>query len=131
MTVVLCHGVFDLLHKGHVVHLREAREFGDYLVVSVVADEFVHKPHRLLVYTQDERLTLVGAVKHVDSVVLCEAPGPERIIDKLRPDVYVRGPDYIGKKMPEEKILRQLGIPVRYTASSFRRTTEIIERIRS
>jgi rfaE bifunctional protein nucleotidyltransferase chain/domain len=130
MKVVLCHGVFDLLHVGHVVHFREAREFGDHVVVSIVADEHVWKPQRPLVYSQDDRLTLVGSCQYVDEVILCDAPGPEEIIAELKPDVYVRGPDYVGKTMPEDGVLRRLGIPVRYTPSSYPRTTEIIEKIR-
>lgn len=129
MKTILCHGVFDLLHKGHIVHFREARDFGDRLVVSVVADRHVWKPHRPLVFAQDERMALLAALKDVDEVRLCDAPGPELVIAELKPDVYVRGPDYVGKRMPEEKTLRELGIPVRYTKSSFARTTEIIERI--
>jgi rfaE bifunctional protein nucleotidyltransferase chain/domain len=129
VKVVLCHGVFDLLHRGHVVHLREAKEFGDRLVVSLVADKYVRKPWRPVVYEEEERMALLSAIRYVDEVVLCEAPGPEAVIAALRPDVYVRGPDYIGKRMPEDVTLRECGIPVRYTPSSFRRTTEIIERI--
>lgn len=129
MTVVLVHGVFDLLHRGHISHFRDAKELGDRLVVSVVADEYVYKPHRMMVNDQDERMALVAAVRYVDDVVLCEAPGPELVIEKLRPDLYVMGPDKIGKTMPEEEILKRLGIPVRYSLLSFPRTTEIIERI--
>ena len=130
VKVVLCHGVFDLLHVGHIVHFREAKEFGDRVVVSVVADEYVWKPQRPLVYGENERIVLLNACRYVDEVILCDAPGPERIIAELRPDVYVRGPDYVGKTMPEDGVLRRLGIPTKYTASSFPRTTEIIERIK-
>lgn len=129
MKVVLCHGVFDILHRGHVSHFREARQYGDRLVVSVVADAFVHKPHRMMVNKQDARLEMVAAVRYVDEVILCEAPGPEMVIEKLRPDVYVMGPDKVGKTMPEEELLQKLGIPIRYSVENFQRTTQIIERI--
>ena len=126
--IVLCHGVFDLLHMGHVEHLKQAKAFGDRLVVSVVADGYVSKP--LLVCDQIERVSMLAAIKYVDDVVLCEAPGPERVIASLIPDVYARGSDYIGKRMPEQEILERLGIPVRYTSSIPIRTTGVIERIR-
>lgn len=129
MSVVLCHGVFDLLHFGHVVHLKEARAFGDRLIVSVVADDFVLKPKRPLIYNENERMGLLASLKCVDDVILCTAPGPEKIIENLRPDVYVRGPDYTGKHMPESDILEKLGIRVCLTSSSFPRTTERIARI--
>lgn len=129
MKVVLCHGVFDLLHRGHIEHLREAREFGDRLVVSMVADKHVRKPHRMLVYDQEERMALLAAVRYVDEVVLCDAPGPEIVIANLLPDVYVRGPDYMARPMPEDVVLWERRIHIRYTKSSYRRTTEIIESI--
>src|SRR3990167_1829014 len=128
VKVVLCHGVFDLLHIGHLVHLEEARMFGDIMKVSVVADKFVLKP-RPLIYKEGARLRLLSALRCVDEVLLCNAPGPEKIIAEIHPDVYVRGPDYIGRCMPESEILEELGIPIRFTASSYKRTTEIAEEI--
>lgn len=127
MKTVLCHGVFDLLHFGHTEHLRKAKLFGDYLVVSVVADKFLAKGPAI--YSQDERLDLLHALRDVDEVILCTAPGPEKIIADLRPAVYVRGADYVEREMPEMALLRQLGIPVRFTTSCPPRTSEIIARI--
>ena len=127
MKTVLCHGVFDLLHWGHTEHLRKAKLFGDYLVVSVVADKFLSKGKAI--YNQDERLDLLHALRAVDEVILCNAPGPEQIIQDIRPAVYVRGADYVGKDMPEAVVLKRLGIPVRYTTSCPPRTSEIITRV--
>lgn len=129
MRVVLCHGVFDLLHAGHIEHLKQARAFGERLVVSVVADKHVWKPNRPLVCDQEERMTLLAAVRYVDEVILCNAPGPEVVIYELRPDVYVRGSDYVGRPMPEDGILKELGVQVRHTVSVPPRTTDIVERI--
>lgn len=129
MKVVLCHGVFDLLHAGHVEHLKQARAFGDRLVVSVVADSYVVKKNRPLVCKQEERIAMLAAVRYVDEVRLCNAHGPEMVIADLRPDVYVRGSDYVGKGMPEDGILKELGVQVRHTVSIPPRTTEIVERI--
>lgn len=127
MKTVLCHGVFDLLHFGHLEHLRNAKLFGNHLVVSVVADRFLSK--RQPIYPQDERMHLLRALRFVDDVVLCNAPGPQNIIDAIRPHVYVRGSDYIGKEMPESAILKRLSIPTKYTDSCSPRTSEIIARI--
>ena len=124
---MLCHGVFDLLHFGHTEHLRKAKLFGDYLVVSVVADKYLSKG--TAIYNQDERLDLLHSLRHVDEVILCNAPGPEKIISELRPAVYVRGADYVEKDMPEAALLKQLGIPIRFTTSCPPRTSEIIDRI--
>ena len=127
MKTVLAHGVFDLLHWGHAEHLRKAKLFGDYLIVSVVADKFLSKGRAI--YSQDERLDLLHALKTVDEVILCNAPGPETIIQDVRPSVYVRGADYVGKEMPEGALLKRLGIPTRYTTSCPPRTSEIITRV--
>lgn len=127
MKTVLAHGVFDLLHWGHTEHLRKAKLFGDYLIVSVVADKFLSKGKTI--YSQDERLDLLHALREVDEVILCNAPGPEAIINDIRPSVYVRGADYIGKDMPESALLKRLGIPIRYTTSCPPRTSEIITRV--
>jgi len=129
MKTVLCHGVFDLLHFGHTEHLRKAKLFGDFLVVSVVADKFLSKGKAI--YSQDERLDLLHALRVVDEVILCNAPGPEQIITNVYPAVYVRGADYVGKEMPEGAVLKRLGIPVRYTTSCPPRTSEIITRVLS
>lgn len=129
MKTVLCHGVFDLLHFGHIEHLRKAKLFGDYLIVSVLADKFIAKGKAI--YNQDERLDLLHALRTVDEVILCNAPGPHDIINELRPAVYVRGADYVGKEMPEGALLKRLGIPTRYTTSCPPRTSEIITRVLS
>lgn len=133
MKIVLAHGVFDLLHFGHIEHLRKARLFGDYLVVSVVADKFIFKGNMIFrqktIYSQDERLGLLRALRCVDEVILCNAPGPEQIIKELRPAVYVRGADYVDKEMPESELLKRLGIPTKYTTSCPPRTSEIITRV--
>ena len=129
MKTVLCHGVFDLLHYGHIQHFREARDFGDRLVGSVVADAFVVKAKRPMINDESERLAHIQALRDVDDVILCQAPGPEKIIATLKPDVYVRGVDYVGRTMPESALLEELGIAVCFTPSSFPRTTDRIEQI--
>lgn len=127
MRTVLAHGVFDLLHSGHLAHLHQARQFGDRLVVSVLADRFVTK--RETIYKQGDRIFILRSLRQVDEVILCDAPGPELIIAELKPDIYVRGDDYIWKTMPESPLLESLGIKVRYTASIPPHTEDIIARI--
>ena len=125
MKLVLVHGVFDLLHVGHLTHLERAKAMGDYLVVSVVPDKYITK--RKPIYDQKARVALLNALRCVDRVVLCAAPGPEKVIRQYMPDIYVRGSDYRGKEMPESALLRELCIPVRYTKSVPPRTSDILE----
>lgn len=129
MKVVLAHGVFDLLHPGHVEHLRQAREFGDALVVSVVPDKFVKKQR--LVYTEAQRLGMVQALRWVSIALLCNAPGPEDLILGVRPSVYVRGSEYVDRSKPEYVLLESLGIPVAFTKPIPLHTSELIEQIKT
>ena len=73
-TVALCHGVFDLLHPGHVQHFKAARKLADVLVVSITADPFVNKGPGRPIFNQDIRAETLAALQDVDYVVICENP---------------------------------------------------------
>ncbi|KAA0593746.1 rfaE bifunctional protein nucleotidyltransferase chain/domain [Azospirillum lipoferum] len=92
--VVLAHGVFDLLHLGHVRHLEEARQHGDMLIVTITADRHVNKGPGRPVFTQSLRAQMLAALEQVDWVAVNEEPTAEPILAMLRPDVYVKGSDY-------------------------------------
>ena len=126
MKVVLCHGVFDLLHVGHIEHLEEASKLGR-LVVSVVPDKYAMK--RKPIYDEKARVRLLKSLRCVSHALLCDGPGPEKLIRSVAPDIYVRGADYKRKAMPESALLKRLGIKVRYTKPSTERTTDIIAKI--
>jgi rfaE bifunctional protein nucleotidyltransferase chain/domain len=92
--VVHAHGVFDLLHPGHIRHLREARGFGDVLVVTLTGDAHVNKgPHRPA-FTESLRAEAMAALEVVDYVAINYGPTAIEAIDALKPHVYAKGPDY-------------------------------------
>src|ERR1700733_9135043 len=92
--IVLCHGVFDPLHIGHIRHFEQARKFGDILVVTVTPDRFVNKgPHRP-VFPQDLRAEAIAALALVDFVAVNEWPMAIETIKLLKPDVYVKGSEF-------------------------------------
>ena len=95
LRIVQCHGVFDLLHPGHLHHLAEAKSQGDVLVVSVTADRYVNKGPGRPLFTQAHRAALLAALDLVDFVVLSEEQTAIEAIKALRPDVFVKGPDYV------------------------------------
>lgn len=128
MKTVLCHGVFDLLHVGHVLHLQRASQLGDHLVVSVVHDKYLTK--RPPIYPIHERCQMLEALRYVDRVMICHAPGPERIIETLRPNLYVRGEEYKGKEMPESPLLQRLGIQTLVVLSHPLHTSDVIRRVK-
>lgn len=92
--VVHAHGVFDLLHPGHIRHLREARSFGDVLIVTITDDAHVNKgPHRPA-FTESLRAEAMAALEVVDYVAISHSPTAVEAINALQPDVYAKGPDY-------------------------------------
>ena len=131
--IVLTNGVFDLLHIGHLRYLRQARQYGDCLVVGVNADTSVRalKPGRPLV-PEAERAELVAALEPVDYVVVFAEPTADTLLRTLRPHVYVKGGDYTAATVPEAETARQVGaqlvfvplVPDRSTSSLVRALRE-------
>ena len=92
--VVHCHGVFDLLHVGHIRHLQRAREEGDVLVVTVTPDRWVNKGPSRPAFAEDLRVEALAALDCVDFVTLNEWPTAVETIALLRPAAYVKGGEY-------------------------------------
>ena len=68
--IVLCHGVFDLVHYGHILHLNAAKKFGDYLIVSVTSDTFVNKGPGKPLFSQFQRIQYLSNLEMIDGVIL-------------------------------------------------------------
>lgn len=89
-----CHGVFDLLHLGHIKHFEESKSISDILIVSLTADSFVNKgpgrPH----FNQSSRLHAIASLETVDYVCLSFNTSSNKIISIIKPDFYCKGPDY-------------------------------------
>lgn len=92
--VVHCHGVFDLMHPGHIKHLKVAKSFGDILVVTVTPDEFVNKGPGRPVYNQNDRIESLASLSFVDFVALNKWPEAHQAIKLLCPNIFVKGRDY-------------------------------------
>lgn len=95
--IVLCHGVFDLLHLGHIKHLQEAKTYGDILVVTVTPDRYVNRGPGRPVFSEELRAEAIAAIGDVDFVAVNKWPIAVETIRLLQPDVYVKGPDYKDK----------------------------------
>lgn len=110
-TVVATGGCFDLLHAGHVACLEAARKLGDALVVLINSDESVRRlkgPGRP-VMTAADRSRVLLSLGCVDGVLVFDGDDPGAVLDKLRPDVWVKGGDYNGVPLPEGEIVRSWG----------------------
>lgn len=92
--VVLCHGVFDLLHVGHVRHLEAARRLGDLLVVTVTPDQYVHKGPDRPAFADRLRAEMLAALDCVDLVAINRWPTAVETIRLVQPDLYAKGSEY-------------------------------------
>lgn len=118
MRTVLVHGVFDVLHIGHIRLLKKARSFGDELVVSLLSDRYVtmYKGPLRPIYSLALRREHILEFRCVDRVVVVDGPGHEAVEDMIRnvaPHVYVKGADTKGT-FGEEGWLRTMGIELKY-----------------
>ncbi|MCU7495321.1 MAG: adenylyltransferase/cytidyltransferase family protein [Ignavibacteria bacterium] len=114
--IVHCHGVFDLLHIGHIKHFEKAKKYGDILVVSITPDRYVNKGPSRPAFNEKLRSEAIAALEAVDYVCINEWPTGVEIIGLLRPDFYVKGADYIrkendltGKITEEEEAVNSVG----------------------
>ncbi|MEQ8319687.1 MAG: PfkB family carbohydrate kinase [Rhodospirillales bacterium] len=100
-SVVLAHGVFDLVHMGHIRHLEGARREGDVLFVTVTADAYVNKGPGRPIFSQEMRAEMLAAIGCVDAVGINHGESAEHVLEAIRPDVYVKGSDY---ENPEDDV---------------------------
>lgn len=132
--IVFTNGCFDVLHRGHVAYLNQAKQLGDVLVVAVNSDDSVRRlkgPSRPVNEAVD-RVAVLAALSCVDHVVVFDEPTPARLLELVRPDHYAKGGDYTPEMLPETPLVRRLGGQVHildYLPD--RSTTLIVDRIRA
>ena len=133
--LVFTNGVFDILHRGHASYLAQARALGASLVVGVNSDASVKmlgKGDDRPINTEADRQALLVALESVDMAILFTEQTPVNLIEKIRPDIYVKGGDYEIDTLPETKAVKSWGgkavaIPFIYERS----TTSLLGKIRS
>jgi rfaE bifunctional protein nucleotidyltransferase chain/domain len=108
---VLTNGGFDLIHAGHLQVLNEAKSHGDLLAVAVNGDESVRtlKGEGRPLVGQDDRALLISALTPVDYVVLFHEETPRRLIERVIPDVLVKGGDYRADEIVGADTVRDAG----------------------
>ncbi|MDA9049468.1 bifunctional D-glycero-beta-D-manno-heptose-7-phosphate kinase/D-glycero-beta-D-manno-heptose 1-phosphate adenylyltransferase HldE [Pseudomonadales bacterium] len=132
--VVFTNGCFDILHAGHVDYLAEARQRGDRLVVAINSDESVHrlKGEGRPINTVDRRMAMLAGLSAVDWVVTFEHDTPLALLEKLRPDVLVKGGDYGIEQVVGGDMVRAYGGEVAVLSLvEDCSTTAIVEKIRN
>lgn len=110
-VVVAAGGCFDLLHAGHVRTLEAARDLGDCLIVCMNSDDSVRrlKGSERPIIGERDRTEMLLALECVDAVVVFEEDGPEEVLERLRPHIWVKGGDYKADALPETRLLEQWG----------------------
>lgn len=110
--LVFTNGVFDVLHRGHVEYLTAARELGAALLVAVNSDSSARQlgkgPDRPL-NRETDRLLVVAALESVSFVTMFEEPTPCDLLQRCRPDIYVKGGDYDMEALEETRLMRSWG----------------------
>ena len=111
--VAMCHGVFDLVHPGHIRHLQFAKTKSDILVVSITADLHVHKAAMRPYVPQQLRAENLAALEFVDYVIIDKEPNPLQNLSYMKPDYFVKGREYIAGKI-NPKTLDEINTIKRY-----------------
>lgn len=131
--VVLCHGVFDLLHYGHIEHLQEAKRQGDILVVSVTSAQYVNKGPGRPYFNDQQRMAFLESLEFVNYVVLSEAATVHEIVEYICPDLYVKGQEYAvaendisGNILSEQEVVEQYGGKIYFTQGAVYSSTKLL-----
>jgi D-glycero-beta-D-manno-heptose 1-phosphate adenylyltransferase len=133
--IVMTNGVFDILHRGHVTYLAQARSLGAALVVAVNSDASVrmlNKGADRPINSQEDRAAILASLQCVDQVVVFDEPVPLRPLAYVRPDIYVKGGDYDIDAIPEARLVSTWGgsaLTIAFVHD--RSTTSLIERLKS
>ena len=122
LKIVQCHGVFDLLHIGHIRHFKKAKSYGDILVVSITADKFVKKGYNRPYFNEKLRSEALASLDCVDFVVIANSTSAVSAINKIKPKIYCKGQDYkklnkdiTGKIYNEKKAVEAIGGKIIFT----------------
>ena len=112
LSVVFTNGCFDILHRGHVQYLYDAANLGDKLIVAVNSDNSVkqlNKGDNRPINTEQDRAFILAALEYVSAVTIFDDPTPLPLIEKVKPDVLVKGADYSPSQVIGKDFLESYG----------------------
>ena len=120
--IVLCHGAFDLVHYGHILHFKSAKKYGDILIVSITKNKFIRKGINKPLFDENQRYNYLKELKIIDYVYICDTESAKDSIEIIKPNFYIKGPDYknnsldITKKIHlEKKLVKKFKGKIVYT----------------
>jgi len=134
-VVVHCHGVFDLLHIGHIRHFEQAKQMGDILVVTITTDQYVDKGQTRPAFPEVLRAEAIASLGMVNYVAVNPYPTAEETLRLLHPDIYVKGSEFkeifsdmTGKIAGEAGVAKELGIKIAFTEDIVFSSTNLINK---
>jgi D-glycero-beta-D-manno-heptose 1-phosphate adenylyltransferase len=109
--ITFTNGCFDIIHAGHVRYLQAARQLGDVLIVGLNSDNSVSllKGPTRPINNQEDRAEVLAALSSVDYVIIFGEQTAEKLIRVIKPDIYVKGGDYVVANLPEAELIDKLG----------------------
>ena len=112
--LVFVNGCFDILHRGHIKLLKFAKSHGDLLIVALNSDNSIKKLKGSIrpILKLKDRLTILDSITYVDIVTSFDEEEPSEILEVVRPDIVVKGPDYKNKKIKELKTIKEIGAKI-------------------
>ena len=133
-VIVFTNGCFDIIHSGHLDLLKEAKSYGDKLIVGLNSDKSISKlkgPDRPII-SQSERKKILSALKFVDEVVIFNEENPLKLIKKLKPNILVKGADYTKEQVIGGKFVESYGGQIKLVKlTKGKSTSNIIDKISS
>ena len=134
MTVVLCHGTFDVLHYGHHCLFKAARRYGTKVVVTVTGDKYVNKGNGRPIFNEYERAEMIRDLRSVDHVEIIRERSGVKAIQIYKPRYYVKGVDYLshdkhGNLERERQALEAVGGELIFIETPQWSSTDLITRI--
>ncbi len=132
--LVFTNGCFDIIHKGHITYLRQAKELGDFLVIGLNSDKSVKKlkGESRPVNKEEDREYVLENLKPVDAVVIFEEDTPYNLIDSIKPDILVKGGDWsVDKIVGSDIVIANGGKVLSLGYVDNYSTTSIIDKLKS
>lgn len=131
--IVFTNGCFDIIHMGHVTYLNKAASFGDLLIVGLNSDASVKrlKGETRPINHEQDRAGVLAALRSVDYVVVFDEDTPERLIEAIRPNVLVKGGDYVGNTIVgADFVCRYGGVVATIPLVEGKSTTNVINEVK-
>ena len=127
----MCHGVFDIIHSGHIEYFKEAKKMCDTLIVSVTNDNFVNKSKYQPYNKIKKRLNVLSSISFIDYLIVSDAETAIKNICKIQPDLYIKGKDYVNETnninlLKETKAVEKFKGKLVFTKSSLMSSSKIL-----